>query len=664
MALLHEYDGCGRRSLSLQTAGGRALRVLRGAMFALAVVVASVAYAGRIETCLDGNGWTLDGLPVLVPDCWNKIDGADGRVADGAWKTSRSACSESYARRRGTYRCELPGAKPSRRYFIRCEGAGQTAAVRVNGAEIGRHAGAFTAFCFEATAAMTPGANILEIEVSNEIDPSIPPLDGDFNVCGGLYRSVWLLETDPVCIDPTRLGACGVRVFPSMDGTVRVEADISGASDATLDWEPKKVADPVAWTPETPAVYRVRVTVEKDGFSDTVVQPFGFRTAEIRADGFYLNGVKRKVRGVNRHQEVEGEAWAMTDAQHLRDMRLVKAMGADAVRLCHYPQSGGVLDVCDALGIMVWAEIPVVNRIGGAAFRERARQMLREMIAQQRNHPSVCWWGCWNELYNGVKGADAPAAGDWEAESAALAALAAELDPSRPVVAATCFPRRADLNASIPNACLNIYPGWYKDATMADCISGYFAANPSATTLALSEYGAGASIHQHENPPRRHKPSGPFHPEEWQTRVHVAAYRDILADARVWGSFVWAMFDFAADARREGDRAGINDKGLVTRDRVVPKDAYFFYKANWNAQPMLHLCGRRMRATSASAVDVVAFSNAGDVSLEVNGAPAGAKTPDSVKCAVFENVALAPGENTIAVRAGGMEEVWRLVRTE
>ena len=626
---------------------------------AIALLAVSSTYAGRIETRLDGNDWTLDGLPVLVPNCWNKIDAADGDPGDGNKRKSgcKSVPATTYVRRRGVYSRALPGASAGRRYFVRCEGASQKATVRVNGRTLGVHKGSFTAFCFEATAAMKPDGNLLEIEVSNEIDATIPPLDADFSLCGGLYRSVWLVETDPVCIDPTIDGGPGVRVFAEPDGTVRVEADVSGADDAVVDWTPRKVANPRLWSPEEPNVYEVAVTVRKGGWSDTVRQPFGFCTSEIRKDGFYLNGVKRKVRGVNRHQDLAGMGWEVSPAQDERDIRLIKAMGADSVRLAHYPQNDNVFSLCDRYGLMVWTEVPNVNLIGGAEYMANARTMLREMIAQKRNHPSVCWWGVWNELRDKVECAEG---GSWIEKSKEFVALVNELDPSRPVVAATCTPEFPAINASVPNICANTYPGWGgRLHTMKAVIDDYFARNV-LTMFALSEYGAGGSVNQHQNPVSRPKNNSRFHPEEWQTKVHMDDLRHIIGEDRIWGSFAWVMFDYASDERREGDHSGVNDKGLVTRDRVTLKDAFYLYKANWNPAPMLHLCGKRMKRKSASdgaaEIDVVAFSNVGDVTLTVNGKVAGRAKPDDIRSVTFKAVALKAGVNTIVVESGGLRD--------
>ena len=228
------------------------MKTLYMAALALAFALAVwEAHAGRVVTPLDGNDWTLDGLPVLVPNSWNKLDASDGWPKGlDAPRGDSSVSSPSYARRKGVYSRALPGAMPGRRYFLRCEGASQVATVRVNGVDVGTHKGAFTAFCFEVTDALKSAGNKLEIEVSNEYDPAIPPASGDFSMCGGLYLSVWLVETDPVCIDPTIDGASGVRVFAETNGMVRVEADVSGADDAALDWTPRKVSNPMPWSPE------------------------------------------------------------------------------------------------------------------------------------------------------------------------------------------------------------------------------------------------------------------------------------------------------------------------------------------------------------------------------------------------------------------------------
>ena len=239
------------------------------------------------------------------------------------------------------------------------------------------------------------------------------------------------------------------------------------------------------------------------------------------------------------------------------------------------------------------------------------------------------------------------------------------LDPTRPVVAASDRPARRRLNDLPDELAFNAYPGWYGDTTMRQDLDGWFAAS-GRRTLAISEYGAGGNPFEHLDPlpPGRLDPGGPLHPEETQVKLMTQNYREIVAESRLWGTFVWAMFDFAADARREGGKNGINDKGLVTRDRATKKDAFYLFKANWSQEPVLHVCSQRAKTTTNATCTVVGFSNVGPVALSVNGTVVGTKMPDEVKVVRWENVALTPGEHRIVLKAvdAGIEAVRRLRR--
>lgn len=195
---------------------------------------------------------------------------------------------------------------------------------------------------------------------------------------------------------------------------------------------------------------------------------------------------------------------------------------------------------------------------------------------------------------------------------------------------------------------------------MRETIDAALALTPRKS-IGVTEYGAGGNVDCHESVEVRNAPLAPFHSEEYQAWVHHFNYEDIKADPRVWGSYVWLMFDFGADSRREGSRFGLNDKGLVGFDHSTRKDAYFFYKANWTDAPLLHLAGKRMKGTTNSTVKVMAFWNgAGDVSLKVNGVSHGSVAPDSVRTAIWDDIALVPGQNEIEVSAGGFSDkaVW------
>ena len=145
-------------------------------------------------------------------------------------------------------------------------------------------------------------------------------------------------------------------------------------------------------------------------------------------------------------------------------------------------------------------------------------------------------------------------------------------------------------------------------------------------------------------------------------KLHAADLRAIASDDRIWGAFIWAMFDFAADARREGGKNGINDKGLVTRDRAVKKDVFHFYKANWSKEPVLHVCSQRAEETANAVCTVVGFCNGGPVTLVVNGEVVGTQEPDAVKVVTWPDVPLRPGENVVELRAAGGLSSRRLIR--
>lgn len=596
---------------------------------------------------LSGAGWTADGVAVSVPHTWNAADGADGPAGERTAENSSLDLKTGYARKAVVYRRTLPDPRPGRRQFLRVEAASLVATVRVNGWTVGVHKGAFTAFCLEITKQLKPDGNVLEITVDNRRDPDVAPLTGDFTLQGGLYRKVWLIETPAVCIDRTIDGGPGVELDIRPDGHVTAKAHVLGGADVTREF---RFPNPVLWTPETPKLYEVTVELES---GDRVTVPFGFRTAELRADGFYLNGQRRVLHGVNRHQDVGDRGWAADADDEARDVALIREIGANAVRTAHYPQSDNIYRLFDEAGILVWCEVPFVSRCTYSdAFEANLRDQYREMVAQLGHHPSIVFWSAWNEVNPRKDGRCVPLVRrfcEW----------ARTVDPTRPMSAASALVEGfSDLNATLSGTvAFNRYPGWYdRDVDwFRNQMDEIFRCNPGLTTTAITEYGGGASVRQHGDPLGVCRERGPHH-EEYQAYLHSRVYRHMLADERLWGTFVWAMFDFASDARREGDREGINDKGLVTRDRLMRKDSFYLYKANWTKEPVLHLVGRRMTEVVSNRVNVVVFGNCGDVALSVNGTRIGVRTPDEAKTVIFRDVLLARGANDIRVTSKDLVE--------
>lgn len=632
---------------------------------------------GAEATNFDDRDWQI----VRVPHTWNALDGTRGGDREGRNRTG-------YNRGPGWYRhtFHIERTIEHQRFFLRFEGASQTAAVFVNGRHVGDHAGAFTAFCFEITTHVDDGENLLAVRVDNSWNADIPPLEGDFVVFGGLYRPVHLIATGPLCISPLSFAGPGVyataRDFSADSATLEVRTVISDARAIAADCEVRvrlldaagrpagestqriaagasgsvqvlAVTRPRLWDGvRDPHLYRVRAEiVERGVVVDAVEVPFGFRTFAFGPDGgFLLNGRPYRMAGVNRHQDREGKGWAVTDADHEEDISLIREIGANAVRLAHYPQADYFYELCDRAGLLVWAEIPLVNLINDStAFGDNCRQQLAELIHQQYNRAGIFAWGIWNEL--GMSPGPDP-----EVLVRALNDFARAADPSRPTVAAAfglSFRRHPAILGITDQIAWNEYPGWYGDAPpahMGDVIDRLHSRVPGKG-LAISEYGAGASIHHHTQNLTKPPPhNGRWHPEEWQSFVHEETWREIAARPFVWGSFVWNLCDFASAMRSEGDRDGVNNKGLVTFDRETRKDAFHFYEATWSSEPTLHLTSRRHTPRTEAATPVKVYCNTGPVTLRVNDELQPAPEVDGV-IHRWPRVVLRPGDNLIEVEA-------------
>lgn len=614
--------------------------------------------------------------PVAIPHCWNALDGQVGAKL-------HPELPEGYYRGPAWYEraLEIPADWKGRRVFVRFEAAFLVADVYVNGQHLGQHRGGFTAFVYELTPHLKlGGANVLRVRVNNARDAGVAPLQADFTMEGGIYRPVSLLVTDAACITPLDAGGPGlyatalnvsgsgaqVQVETKLDGAgdpLQVTTEIKDAEGKIVEQQTAPAAGssvkqtfrmerPHLWNGrKDPYLYTITARLQREGKTiDEVTQPLGLRTVAItREDGFLLNGQAYPIHGVNRHQEKRDQGWALSAADHEADLQTILDVGATAVRLAHYPQSGTVHDFADRNGLLLWQEIPIVDGIADSpAFTDNARQQLTEMIRQGCNHPSLFTWGLFNELYN-MKETPPP-----EPLIGALDQLARELDPSRPTTAASNRLEKKALDTITGWIGFNIYPGWYSTGFDGFADSLRQGADMAGQRIAISEYGAGANPGMHqEGALTQPLPDGPFHPEEWQSHVHETAWSLVRNDKNLWGTFVWTMFDFASGWRDEGGNPGVNDKGLVTEDRKLKKDAYFFYKANWNPEPMVYLTGRRLTPRRLARTEIKAYSNCESASLKVNGRVIGSVAPDEVRICRWPEVELQPGVNKIEVSASG-----------
>jgi beta-galactosidase len=605
------------------------------------------------------------------------------------WGWENAQQGEKFYHGPGWYRRELNVGKPApgKRYFLRFEAASQVADVYVNGKWLGQHRGAFGAFCFEITKALSAsGSNMVAVRVNNAKEPDIAPLGGDFSVYGGLYRPVHLIVTSAENFTLTDHGSPGVAwsqtSVSSEQGVLDVTAQISNGTtnkqslslvasvyDAAGNCVASK-AESIMLAPRDTAPYFLRVTVPQPhlwngrrdpylyravvelcdirGIVDAVEQPLGLRYYLIDPDrGFFLNGQPYPVYGVNRHQDMMGKGWAISEADMEQDVSFLKELGATAVRGAHYQNSDYFYSLCDRAGILVWAELPQVNDIHDTPdFENSSRNQLLDLIRQNINHPSIFCWSLFNEIGSGGD--------DPHRELQDMNNVAHGEDPTRPTIAATCINDLPQMNRITDLLGWNVYPGWYPGWGTKDDYGALLDKLRNASRhggFCVSEYGAGANPNQHEDNPKAPKVGGPWHPEEWQAEVHEAAWAAIKARPFVWGSFVWCLFDFAVDTRHEGGQPGLNDKGLITRDRLTKKDAFYFYKANWSDEPVLYIASRRFTERTNAVTNVKLYSNAPAAELFVNGVSQG-KNNDGTNCVfIWKNVTLKPGENKIAARA-------------
>lgn len=613
---------------------------------------------------------------VDLPHTWNAQDALSGKI--------------DYKRGIGNYEKNLfirPEWK-GKRLFIRFEGVNNIADVFINRRHIGEHRGGYGAFIFEITGKVEYGKeNSILVRVNNSEQLDIMPLVGDFNFYGGIYRDVHLLITDETCISPLDYASPGVRLIQDSVShryaKVRAIVDLSNGSSGNQEVELNvrlldgqrvvkegtknvnlsgnevmqqeltfEIDQPHLWNGrQDPFLYQAEVTLFRNGqMVDRVTQPLGLRFYRIDPDkGFFLNGKHLPLQGVCRHQDRSEVGNALRPQHHEEDVALMLEMGVNAVRLAHYPQATYFYDLMDKNGIIVWAEIPFVGPGGYndkgfvdlPAFRANGKEQLKELIRQHYNHPSICVWGLFNELTE---------LGDNPVEYIKkLNVLAHQEDTTRPTTSASN--QMGDLNFITDAIAWNRYDGWYggTPADLGKWLDRMHKDHPKIC-IAISEYGAGASIYHQQDSLVKTVPTSWWHPENWQTYYHIENWKTISSRPYVWGSFVWNMFDFGAAHRTEGDRPGINDKGLVTFDRKVRKDAFYFYKANWNREePMLYLTGKRNTVRTQRLQTITAFTNQAGAELFVNGKSYGKTTPDSYAILEWKNVELQPGENEIKV---------------
>ena len=611
---------------------------------------------------------------VNVPHTWNAQDGQDGGL--------------NYYRGVGWYRRHYtpPASFAGKKVWLQFAGANSVTDVWINGTYLGQHRGGYARFRFDATATLVPGRDaVIAVKVNNANQADVAPLTADFTFFGGIYRNVSLIVTDPLGVRMLESAGPGVylrqrsvtaasanvdvttkiwnnatstrsvairTVVTDATGTIVADTTSTPASVAAATGfqvtQPVTIANPRRWQGRTdPYLYTAHAEVRDAAtgtVTDVVSEPLGLRSVSISAStGLSLNGTQLQLRGVNRHQDYIGRGWAITDADHTRDFDLMDEMGVNALRTAHYQQDQKVYSLADERGYLVWTEIPLVDAItDSAAFRANAAQQLREMIRQNYNHPSVVFWGIGNEQRTNNTATNSTLQ--------ALADIVTAEDPDRFSSYAHNGSTTSPLVGHSELAGYNRYHGWYYGSynDIGAFLDSLHSSQPTRR-ISVSEYGAGASIVQHQENPPKPVTDSDWHPEEYQALFHEAHWRQLQSRRYLWGTFLWNMFDFASDRRSAGDTYGRNDKGLVTYDRSVRKDAFYLYKANWTATPFVYLTSRRWTSRTSATTTVKVYGTADTVTLRINGQQIGAPKTSTNHIYSWPNVTLSPGANTIEV---------------
>ena len=631
------------------------------------------------ELAINAPKWDKGWSEVEIPHTWNA---KDMQVQANSFYEGAAYYKKQYF---------FPAELKDKRVFLRFEGVGSCAEVFVNGMLATSHKGGYSAFACEISPLLKAGEeNEIIVKADNKSRPDVIPVNHNlFGVYGGIYRPVWLVVTEPCNISVTDCASPGVYVtqknVSKKQADVKVKVKLDNGTlqpvpvtlqNTIYDQEGKQVAThslsfelsaqgeqayessftikkPTLWQGrENPYLYKVVSRLIKDGqVIDEMVQPLGLRKYEIVAGkGFYLNGEKYPMYGVTRHQDWWGLGSALKNENHDFDLATIMDVGATTVRFAHYQQSDYLYSRCDSLGLIIWAEIPFVNRVTGQEA-ENCRNQLREMIRQSFNHPSIYVWGLHNEVYQPHQ---------YTKElTQSLHDLAKTEDPDRYTVSVNGYGHMehpVNLVADIQG--MNRYFGWYekKIQDIKPWVENLEKEYPHQK-LMLTEYGADANLnHQTEYLGDALNWTKEFYPETFATKTHEYQWSVIAAHPYIIASYLWNTFDFCAPMWVRGGVPARNMKGLVTFDRKIKKDSYFWYKANWSKEPVLYLTQRRNWDREKKETSVTVYSNIGTPKVYLNGKElTGIREGYTPVHYIIDNITLDMGKNivkTVVVKNG------------
>ena len=574
----------------------------------------------------DGTTTTVD-----LPHTWNARDGQDG--GNDYW---RGTC---------IYRTRFAAPQfnaASHQVWIQFDGVNASAHVVLNGSPVCNHDGGYSTFRANITE-LLQDENELTVEVDNSKNDRVYPQKADFTFYGGIYRDVSLMVVSKNHFALDYFGGPGIRITPTVQGadaSVQVTTWHDGEGEVSielLDAAGNTVAtgkgpditltifNAHLWNGvKDPYLYSCKARLVVNGtVEDETTTRFGVRSFKVDPKkGFFLNGKSYPLHGVSRHQDRKGLGNAITREMHDEDMALIKEIGANTIRLAHYQHDQYFYDLCDEVGMVVWAEIPYISEHMPNG-RENTISQMKELIIQNYNHPCIVCWGVSNEITISTKDKK-----DMLDNHRQLNDLCHEMDKTR-LTTLACYAMCGPFNRSAHITDMvswNLYLGWYVPGfILNDLWMGFFHLCFPNRPFGYSEYGAEGMPNLHSTHPHRGD-----HTEEYQAKYHEYMLRCFKRHPWMWATHVWNMFDFAADARDQGGEPGMNHKGLVTFDRKTKKDSFYLYKAWWSDEAFVHICSKRFVERTGSTATVKVYSNQSTVALYVNGNKVGEQTGEHV----------------------------------
>lgn len=639
--------------------------------------------ASVLNQTFTGGNWQS----VEIPHTWNAKDMQQEMANVTGFRNPQERFYTGEALYKKTYSPDL--SLSDKRVFLKFEGVGTVAEVYVNNQFAGRHKGGYSAFAFEITRLLKFGEdNEIIVKADNVSRPDVIPVNNVlFGVYGGIYRDIQLVVTDKVNIAVTDYASPGIYIrqsnvnSKSADASIKVKVENKKGApqDISIKYsiynaegklvvqknqkvnvhhqgrqeftENVTVKNPRLWQGiNDPYLYKAVVELVSEGkVIDEVVQPLGFRHFEFKPnDGMYLNGKKYPMYGVCRHQDWWEKGSALTQAEHDADIEFIKEIGATTIRLAHYQQAEYFYSKCDSLGLLVWAEIPFVNQV--TTFEtENAVQQMTELIRQNYNHPSIYTWGLHNEVYSPFE--------QTIPLTTQLHDLSKSEDPDRYTVAVSGYntiDATANNNADLQG--INHYFGWYggRIGDIENWVKKAEKEFPNNMVI-FSEYGGEANINQQKEEVGDIGDCCGFdkkYYETWGTKFHEVQWGVISKHPYLLASYIWNMFDFGTPMSAQGGVHSRNMKGLITFDRKVKKDGFYWYKANWSKEPVLYMTQRRAVERENEFTSVTVYSNIGTPKLIVNGKEITDYSIGNTDVHyIFNVVQLKEGENILEVTA-------------